>query len=135
MSVIPNKSFEVKFSDDDHVDLVMEEGHISVTQGKDQWLQANKIGLIGQEGDWNFDPSEGMPWVDNGKLPPGRMNIMGTQLDHDMIEIYIRQQLNREPRNKSIEDVNVEWSDKSNRGIQARAKIKSIKEDLILVEV
>jgi len=135
MSRVPRKAFKVNFSDDDHVDLSMSDGHIDLSEGKGEWIQANKLGLIGQEGDWNFDPSEGLPWVDNGTLPPGRLNIMGTNIDHDLVEVYIHQQLSREPRNQNIESVKVEWDDKSARSVKAEAEIKSIDGDLILVEV
>ena len=135
MSTIPNKSFEIAFSDDDHADIVIDQGHISVVKGKNQWIQANKVGLIGQEGDWLFDPSEGLPWVDNGKLPPGRESIMTGEVSKQLIEIYIYQQLRREPRNKDIENVTVEWDDKRTRTMKATAIIKSIDGELIEVEV
>lgn len=135
MSVIPNKSFKLKFSGDDHADLAMEDGHIQVIEGKDQWIQANKVGLIGQEGDWRFDPSEGLPWVDNGKLIQGREAIMTGQVSRELVEIYIYQQLAREPRNDVIENVSVEWDDKGTRSIVAEASVRSIDGELIEVEV
>lgn len=132
---LPNKSFEVEFSDDDHIDLSMTEGHINVSKGKEEWRQANKIGLIGQEGDWRFDPEEGLPWVDNGTLPPGRESIMNGQVSESLIEIYIYQQLLREPRNASVDNVNVRFDDRSTRSIVGSADVKSVDGELIEVEV
>ena len=137
MAKIPNKSFKVEFSGDNHIDLSMENGHLVTTQGKNQWLQSNKIGLIGQEGDWDFDPKEGMPWVDNGELPSGRRAILGEAplASRDIIEVYIYQQLNREPRNQTISNIEIEWENKEARSMSAKADIKSIDGELIQVEV
>ncbi|MCF8012285.1 MAG: hypothetical protein K9L56_13495, partial [Clostridiales bacterium] len=71
MPTTPNKAFKVDVDDEDHIDLSMTNGSIDLSSGKDEWIQANKIGLIAQEGDWRFDPNHGLPWVDNGKLAPG----------------------------------------------------------------
>lgn len=135
MAEIPNKSLEVTFDSTDHIDLEMEGGHLQVTSGSDEWIQANRIGLIGQEGDWRFDPREGMPWVDNGKLPAGRLSIMGGEADLELIKIYIYQQLDRDPRNESVEDVNVEWDERSTRSVRAEATIESVEGDIGEVEV
>lgn len=135
MSKVPNKAFKVEFSDDNHVDLSINNGSIVVEEGKDEWVQANKIGLIGQEGDWRFDPREGLPWVDNGSLPVGRKGIMGSRLDTEVIELYVMQQLNREPRNRLVKNVNTEWGDISARELYMEAEVKSIDGDLIEMEV
>ena len=137
MANIPNKSFKVTFSDDDHIDLAMKHGHLVVSEGKNQWLQANKIGLIGQEGDWDFDPKEGLPWVDNGELPPGRRNILGNSptASDELIKVYIYQQLSREPRNEFISNITINWKEKATRHVQASADIKSIDGELLKVEV
>lgn len=132
---VPNKAFKANFSGDNHADLSMKDGHIEVTQGKEEWLQANKFGVVGQEGDWRFAPTEGLPWVDNGKLPAGTQSILGYQppTDTQLIEVYIYQQLIKEPRNRTVDNIEVEWKDKKSRSMSASAEITSIEGDLIEV--
>lgn len=137
MSTVPNKAFSVKEVGNNAVDLELENGHIKVIEGKEEWIQANYLGLIGQEGDWMFDPSEGLPWVDNGTLPPGRQKIMGgyPSASEELVEIYINQQLEREPRNEQVENVEVEIDNRETRHATATADIKSVDGELIQVEV
>lgn len=130
MSKIPDKAFKLKFDDNDNIDFVMSEGSIDTIEGRDEWLQANRLGLIGQEGDWLFDPTEGLPWVNHDNLPPGRMHIMGQSPPpkEDLIRVYVYEQLEKEPRNEQIKDLSVEWEDKAARHLKAEARIVSVDE-------
>lgn len=139
--MLPNKAFKLEFDDnnnddDDHADLKMSEGSIEVTTGKDEWLQANKLGLIQQEGAWLFDPAEGLPWVNHSNLAPGRMHIMGNNGARlDLIRVYIYEQLQKEPRNEEIGNIDLEWDNKRARSIKVSASIKGVEGFKDVVEV
>lgn len=122
---IPNKSMEVKYVGKRTVDLEMTEGHVDTIEGKEEWLQANKLGLISQEGDWRFDPAEGLPWLDHPALSKGRFPILGRTppIDEELIELYIYQQLNKDARNEVVRNIDAEWQDIQSRTVSAQAEI------------
>lgn len=122
----PDETLEVQFKSQRVVDLQFTDGKLDVVEGKDEWIQANKLGLISQEGDWKFDPAEGLPWVNHPALPPGRLPILGSTppIDEDLIEVYIYQQLTKDSRNEVVRNIEATWDDISSRTILARAEIK-----------
>lgn len=122
---IPNKAIKVKKVDQRTVDLTFEDGRLEMVEGKQEWIQANYLGLISQEGDWNFDPSIGLPWVNHPNLPSGRLPILGRKppIDEELIEVYVYQQLSQDPRNEVVKSLNADWQDFQSRTVQVEGTI------------
>ncbi len=118
----------MNFIDSSTVDISMTEGKIDKIEKEDEWVQATKIGLISQEGDWVFDPAMGLPYVEHKYLPPGREHILGRNPppSNELIKVYLYQQLARDPRTEEIKDMEVTWGEKGARQMLVSATIKSI---------
>lgn len=136
--LIPSKALKITRKTNLTWDLTFDaDGHLDIIDGRAEWLQANFIGLIMQQGDWFFHRGWGLPWIDNPYLPAGRSHIMGSKppLDAQLIELYVRQQLNREGRNKRVNYVEASWEDYPRRHLKVEAEIIAVDAEVLNLQL
>lgn len=135
---VPNSAFKIQRRGRLRVGLVWDdEGHLDLAEGKEEYLQANLLGVLMQQGDWAFALRWGLPWIKHPNLPRGRRWIMGAKppLDAGLIQLYVKQQLLREPRNRIVSQPAVWWEDEGRRKLRIEAQIVSVDDENITVSV
>jgi len=120
MPVKHNRALRVQFFGIKQVDLVLSPGedgasHLGVITGKEEWIQALKLRLLEQKGDWIFDPDLGLPWIAHPRYKGP--HILGSKpaMRAEMIKLFIMREILKDERVTRVEDLQVWWADERTR--------------------
>jgi hypothetical protein len=105
------------------------DGDFDVVENREEWIQSLKLRLVEQKGDWFFDTSMGLPWIEHPRYR-GPI-ILGTRpaTDFELIKLFVIREIKKDPRVQRVEGTQVFWEDESVRKIRITTWVFPIDEE------
>lgn len=123
MPIIAQRALKVAQVRPRVIDFVREDtgkgSHFAIATGREELAQAILLRLMEQKADWYFNPDFGLPWVDNQDA--GIHGILGSKppMSFGLIALFIRRELLKDKRIRSLPTVDVGWENENLRQVFA----------------